>query len=743
MTIHVHALEGCNPRPLGSYLKSMAVLRLVSTQADHEARGWWRGETWMLATQLSKDELETFFLERYAPTPMVSPWNKGSGFFGGAAALNAIATSKATRLAAFRDAIGDAKSLLSELVKADAAVRATKSESKKIASKTDRNRLRASPEYKARLAAAEREFKALKGALLPEFRRAWRGPHLDWMQAALTLMADGSPAYPPMLGTGGNDGNFDFTNNFMQRLGELLDLAGTGTANAGAHALLRSALWGEATAGLADISIGQFAPGSAGGANSANGPTSAGRVNSWDWVLALEGAIPFAAAATRRLAANSPGSMSTPFMVRSHCAGHGTASFAEDAARGEQWLPLWSHPMSFEEVRQLLSEGRAQIDKRAARQPLELARSIARLGVARGLDAFERYGYLKRNGESNFAVPLGRIFVEPRPHANLLDDVADWMNRLQREARAKNAAARLKHAERRLSDAAFEAVTHDTTAERWQAVLLAMADIEALIATGSAVKAGPIPRLRPAWVDQADDGSPELRLAVSLGLASALDHSQRRVDSVRAHWLPLDARGRLQVKDGRLARDSRVVVHAREPVSDLVALVSRRMIESHARPWKDPLVTARGEGAHLGDIAAVLNNAVDLDRTLRLARAFMAIDRWNWTRRKYAAPRNVWPDEAWLCIRAALSPWPLVDGGAAPPGELAIVQRLAAGDAERAVELALRRLRALGLPAAVRVAVADPATSRRWAAALAFPISAKTASDIAQRLHPSTKKEGK
>ncbi len=75
MTPHLHTLKGCSPMPLANYLKSLGILRLVGEQADKQARGWWQGERFCLLTTLSRDELETFFLEKYEPTPLLSPWN--------------------------------------------------------------------------------------------------------------------------------------------------------------------------------------------------------------------------------------------------------------------------------------------------------------------------------------------------------------------------------------------------------------------------------------------------------------------------------------------------------------------------------------------------------------------------------------------------------------------------------------------------------------------------------------------
>ncbi len=80
--IHVHQLGGCAPVPLAHYLKALVgVLRLVTEQADNNARAWWDTDRFRLATMLTRVKIEEFFLYEYRPTPIVSPWNKGAGFF--------------------------------------------------------------------------------------------------------------------------------------------------------------------------------------------------------------------------------------------------------------------------------------------------------------------------------------------------------------------------------------------------------------------------------------------------------------------------------------------------------------------------------------------------------------------------------------------------------------------------------------------------------------------------------------
>ena len=182
----------------------------------------------------------------------------------------------------------------------------------------------------------------------------------------------------------------------------------------------------------------------------------------------------------------------------------------------------------------------------------------------------------------------------------------------------------------------------------------------------------------------------------------------------------------------------------RRGLDDAIALVERRLVEASQREGRHlPLRAAPHAAAGAADLASLLSGGVDLDRSLMLARALMALDRGAWAERYVPteSPRAPdWPDDAWLAIRLCALPWPLrtrsgfeLDIGTDP----ALVRRLAAGDAASAVDLALRRLGAAGVCCTVRVATTSPATARRWAAALAFPITEGTAERFLHRLDPN------
>lgn len=762
----LHRLDGCAPVPLAHYLKALGVLRLVSEQLDPEARGWWEGERFLLASHADEPSLLAFLLDEYAPTPLVSPWNKGSGFFyKDDAGLSPIENSTAARLEPARKGIRAARELLDALSGADARVRSIKAEAKtRSLDRAARQRLKDSDEYRQRLAEAERVFKARKADLMPELRRTWRGPHLDWMNVAMVLDEQSAPRFPALLGTGGNDGRLDFTNNFFQRLGDVLDLAHEqARSRPAARAALRDALFVEPSCSLiCGITVGQFAPGAAGGANADNTPSADSLLNPWDFILMLEGALLFTAASTRRLSAQASSRAAAPFAISAQGAGYASAADSDESARGEQWMPLWSHPIRCAELHHLLAEGRAQLGARSVTEPLDLARAVARLGTARGIHAFQRYGYIERNGQSNLAVPLGR-FVVPDQATSLLaclEDLEVWLPRLRLQARdtkTRKAPASLKQAERRLADALFTLTQHPDEPARWQTVLLCLADIESLQVHGAGRKAGPIPRLRPEWVQAADDGSTELRLALAFALQCADARGGARRDGVRRHWLTLD-KGRYKEGSATEVSATDRVLQGRSGIDDAIALVARRLIEARQRGERRlplasgsgiaasqhdkrrlPLEPGCGIAASRHDLTRLLAGEVDLDRCLALARALMPLDTGQAAQRpprlQRPAPAD-WPDDAWLAIRLAMLPWPLPDDRR-PGIDPAVLRRLQAGDLASALELALRRLRAAGIRCTLQIGSASPAIARLYAAALAFPIDPSTAMRFAQRLDPT------
>lgn len=672
-------LTGCSPTPLASYLKALGVFRLVSEQADHAARGFWRNEAFVLSTTLTREQLADFFLTRYAPTPLIDPWNRGSGFLSSAdkAAKNlaAFEKSEAVKLKPFRDGIGNARviPLLAKMRK---------------------------------VVNSKKEFDRIKPEFIKQCRLAWRGSLLEWLDAAIIIGADSSLAWPSLLGTGGNDGRLDFTDNFRQRYIELFDVENPeAPPTANSLNLLEHALHGVAAIGAGNSSIGQFMPGAAGGANSSSGLAGRANVNPWDFILFMEGAVLFAAAASRRLGTTGVSSASAPFAIRANAIGHASVSTKEKSARGEQWLPLWERPATLREIRALLSEGRAQLGRNAAREPVDMARAIARLGIARGISAFERYGYIERNGQSTFAVPLGRWKVSAQPHQDLLSDIDGFLRRLSREAAGERATASLVQIARRLNDAVLAVAAEGASPVRWQSVLAALGEADALAAALPAAKNkfGIVPRLRAGWLAAADDGTAEFRLAAAFA-------SQERV---RRHFLPLNKYGNQLDEKGGVS----VVCTGRDFIADAIALLDRRLVES-AKDASRSIGQDAGIFASLTDVALFLRGALDTERILSLSRALMAVDYKDKPRLSFP-PANEMPDDTFALFRFCLAPrhW---QKDIPIPARADIFRRLASGDLAEASRHAVRHLRAHGHVPPLSLAAGD---ARLLAAALAFPLS--------------------
>lgn len=759
MTLHVHNLSGCSPTPLAHYLKAIGILRLVAEQADATARGWWREESFSLLSRLTREELVQFFLSAYQPTPLVAPWNGGSGFFpkDKKDGIDALASSLAPRFEAYRKGIAAGRQSAGGV-----------SESPK-------------DEEKAKL--------------LAECRRRWRGPLLDWLNAAVVLGEGGDPAYPALLGTGGNDGRLDFTNNFMQRLAELFDCRDPqGAARPGVRDLLEAALLDERQRGLQSVSVGQFLPGGAGGANSSVGFGGGALVNPWDFVLMLEGAVAFASGVARRMTAESLPQAAAPFAVYSSPTGFASGVDGEKS-RGEQWMPLWERPMSYREFVALLAEGRCQLRDRPAQRPLDMARAIARLGVARGIAAFERYGYIERNGQSNLATPLGRWRVpeSPPPFQELLDEIEGWVDRLRRKGGGKGAPAAISRAARRCEDAMLNCCREGHVPARWQELLVRLGEAEAQLvrSPGFTASAGLQPLgayghgLSPQWLAAAAADSPELRLALALAAAHGTRRRRDasaaedglvwdRADPVRRHFLPLERPGerspsswrprRFAVAGEKLAADPAVVCLTGDFERDAVAVVQRRIVEAqHSLSDFLPLAAVPGSEASLVDLQDFLSGRLNSAEILALARPLMALD---WT--QFERQRNIVRER--LRVPAASQEPAAADAlglhglfrlchhwGPVPvPGDASrdqgtddgagahldrevrlapsIYTRLAHGDLATAIKLAVRRLNASGLRPHVTVGVGDQAYARRLAAALVFPVGNRNAGRLARRL---------
>ena len=677
------SLAGCAPTPLAHYLKALGILRLVAEQADPRAAGCWHRDDFVLHTSIDAEALTTFFLERYTPTPILAPWNGDGGFFpdsrkAGREALSAMEETSSARFTSYREAIKANK----------AAIRICN--------------LTTCPEK-------GRE----KDALLLAVRNYMPDDSLVWFDAVAVLSSDG-PKFPPLLGTGGNDGSMDFSKNHMQRLAEVFDLS-TGAPSLDSQTWLRQSLFA-ATLPVARVKapIGQFFPAAAGGANATSGFSSDSAANPWDFIFMIEGALVFAAAAVKRLESLDDGSLAYPFCVRQTGIGYASASTAdESASRAEMWMPLWESPATHAEISALFSEGRAQVGSRSARNGVDFIRAVVTLGVDRGITAFQRFGFQARNGLSYFATPLERVIVRQHTRANLLIEIDHWLDQLRRFS--GDGPASVSRALRGIETAIDNLCRHDD-APHFRALLVALGRAEQALARSfrwtTEKRLQPLKDLSADWLIQASDTDEtdcELRLAAALASAHG--------GALRSHLEPVEGRGYWK---WAAVPGNDVCWSEGRFETVLLDILTRRL----STPTTAPSLHQGRAACHarLDDIEAFIGDELDAALIGDLWWALSALDWRNPPRTERSFSNN--PPSALFSLFRLCFPQPgeLGHGMTVVPPVPAIVAKARAGLSREASTLAGRRLRASGFqPRLDSIEFGSEATTRT-AAALLFPL---------------------
>ena len=705
-------LGGCSPTPLASYLKALGVLRLLSARHP-ETKAAWRSESLLLQTPLTREEIEQFFLRDYCPTPVMAPWNGGSGFYerDNKDALKVILQNDDARLGLYRNCLGMVEESIAGM---------------------DRS------------ASPKGDEKAL---LLIRMRGLLPDEAIAWLDAAVLLVGD-TPQYPPLLGTGGNDGRLDFTNNFMQRLVEVLCLDGKSTETE-SRDWLRLALFGDPAPGLTKKAIGQFSPGQAGGPNATTGFDADPAINPWDFVFMIEGALPFAAAAVRRNADDPYGVLSYPFTVRTVGAGSGSLGEGDTAnARGELWMPLWDQPANYAEIRTLLSEGRVALGRKPARDALDFVRAIHHMGGYRGIRSFQRYGLLMRSGKAYLATPLERIEVTDEPRTNLLDELDhnNWLEKFRRFAQSDTAASRFQALRHRLENAFFDFSGKESSPAETQVILALLGEIQSALAGSSKARkdVDPLPRLSEQWVQRANDHTPAFRIAQAL---AGLRGNYKFPLPLLAQLFPVHPR--FSSKWIEAANESgndpasrvRIYTGTAGGLPHMLRnLLDRRLLLAQKLEMKDKPLDSPA-GATLNDVAAFLQND-SMDR--RIAALLPGLSLCDVPREDDRSSGDGSLPAAFALLKLCFTPESILrhlhvleqdKPLPVPPG---IIAQLASGyEPERAVLTAWRRLHASGLNPVFRpdtLPSLGGVSPQRVAAALLIPLRYGAYARLAQNV---------
>lgn len=690
-----HRFDGLTSDSFLGYLEGLGMLKIVGTQLDPAARASWREGRLELMTDADLAELEEFFLERWVPAPVISPWNGGSGFYakdiGPNAAFALIDSSEDSRLAPLREARRTAREALAALGLTD------------------------KPDPKSQ-----------KAPLIRRLRGVLDDRALEWLDAAV-VVSGSDLVYPPALGSGGNDGHYEISANHAASVGEVLGLGPRSLDREASRRALRALLTGHGGT-LRAMSLGQFRRDSSWVAAPGGEPKA--YANPWELPLAVEGATLLAGDASRRLE-HGRATTVAPFVMHPTGAGYGTA-VAGETIRAELWMPRWPSPATLAEVRALLREGRADVGRRPATSALDAARAAGSLGVARGVERFERFAVVKRVGKDHLTLHAGTIAVRPRPGAAVIDglDRDRWLGRVTALAR-EGRPSLLRGAARALEEAAF-AVAERGTADDVARLTVTMGRAELALQRSGVEPPHPIAPPAGPWLAALELRSPEVRVAAAL--ASLRDPRHRG-------WIRRALRG----TEPRAVYDARakIVVPAQGVGRErLAALAIRREVTASvpdAEPTDDlagRFAFARGLTLPASDLALLAGGGVDLDRVARLLDGLCLLEfRGAWWPEEMAAPTFSGPlPPAFSALMVAAHGTPRADAGDAsqPIPPAAMLQRLVAGRVGDVLRDAVARLRGAelrpvahvsdlttGAPDGRNMAIAllcRPSVSARWQA---------------------------
>ena len=702
--IHTLELKGCTPETLMGYLKALGIFRLVAQQRDSQTRAWWQNDTFFLQSNVDQQGLLDFFLETFQPTPIVSPWNGGSGFYAkdNTKAMSVILNLDSARFQKWHEVVAICKEIMAE------------AQSRDNISKKD-----------------------WKEWILAQCRGNFPDEALDWLDATYVLTQSGAK-FAPLLGTGGNDGRMEFSNNFMQNVVSALDLDGLRPDEGVSRGRLMASLFKDGSPRLnRGRSSGFFNPGGVGGANSTEGFSGEALTNPWDFVLMFEGVLLFAGSAARRLGTHAAPKAIFPFTVDSSATGYGTSSDIEygDASRAEFWAPLWERPVILGELAYLVAEGRAQLGQRQVASGAEFARAVVGLGTERGIHQFQRFGFMVRNGLAYLASPLGRFHVggntKALQRANVLLDLDHWLQNLRRNAQGRNTV--LNQVEGAIIEFCRKGRASDL-----QEVLTKLGQAEKWLSKSGIIE--PIRHLSHHWRVHANDESSEFRLALSM--ASILPVSveeQLKVGSIRENLEPVEIspQGRATWREGSTS----CVWNAGNPFLNMLTVLERRCLQGSMQSCVYPPLVAKCP-ASLKDIAQFLNGNVNVKRIADLALPLS----WSFAPSSRTPKENTFQQQtpyelptAYAVMKLTLLPEEFVCKRFGEDRHIrmepAMFALLRVGRIRQAFQMACRRLIASGLqPSSIEPGIADRSDQGlRLAAALLFPLDKSAHCALAER----------
>ncbi len=611
------ALDGCTPETLLDYLKSLGLFKVVSEQLDSDARSYWENDIFHIMTKENKESMIEFFMYEYEPLPVVVPWS-GSDFFG---------VDETKEVKPQKKPPTDTELIKAYLSNGSDRLERYNTSVRKVLEIIDEMDI-----TKKDINASSKEGKATKVEFINRLRSSLPGSMVDFLDVA-TKTGTEEIFMNTLLGSGGgNDGRLNFGSNYMQCVwlclpdfDEQKDLKGNYRGFDSEESLTTS-LFKEGERGyISSDSPGLFSPGGVGGPNAFEGFEAESLRNPWDFILAMEGITLLAGSLSRRHGSQASERASFPFTCRLSPSGSESLLLSERSNR-EIWMPLWEDKVKINGLTTVFREGRAEVSGRFAEDGLDFAKAVASLGVDRGISKFKRFGIIKgRVGGDNYhsGAKLDTIEVpdSPREHIHLLDDLNDWLERIDWSFSNDSIAERYKRHKVKIEDAIFNYCKYGGTL-RLQAILRAAGKAEKAFASASGDgRPRPLHDMSPSWISACNDNSVEYRLACSL--ASIYDP---KVGPIRVQMEPVEW-NKKNIFFNKWQSDKRATVWGNRQVSkNLSVILERRLMEGERSDCTYPPIDGMIR-ASLHDINRFISGDFDESKLIDLLWGLSTI-RW-------------------------------------------------------------------------------------------------------------------
>ena len=578
-----HVLEGCKPIPISNYLKSLGLLRIISEQTDPGITGYWKHEKFIIETHMKKEEIVEFILKKYSPTPILIPWSYKK-YQKTIKKLEKVTSDK--RFAMYEKLVSEIKSVINEF-----------------------------KEVQTEDSSKEKELaviiKKQKNLFLKLCRNMLSDEIILWLDAVFVL-SENDAKYASILGSGGNDGNYDMAENFVAKI--IVLLSNNKKENIESEKWLRDALFDDDHALQSGSVIGHNPDGDGDTApNAGMGFTGKSLSNPWDYVLMMEGTLLFAGNMTKRHTTNT-GKAAFPFSTNISNVGYATASNEEDD-RGEIWTPIWNNPTTYTELSHIFREGRVQLGRRQAETGAEFARAVIGLGIERGINEFNRYCVMKRKGDAHLYNHAGRVLVADDSKVDLLDEIDWWYREVLEKSKKKDAAESLKRLVKNHDMAVLNYCKYRKESDMLE-ILISVGRIHRRVSRYEKLKT--LQRLSAEWIEKCYDGSSEFRLATSLASIQSSD-----IGSIRENL------ENIKQENGQWKNDQDFLSYVWNENDDLVSnmnrVLIRRAIDGKIKALDE--IPIRGNiPARISDIIEFLNGTTDMKKIGNLLLPLSIID---------------------------------------------------------------------------------------------------------------------